>query len=196
MEFKVVLIGDSDVGKTSILNMLTDKEFDTDLMPTIQPALKRKKIQIPSGEMIILNIWDTAGQEKYRSLTKQFLRGVDAAVAVCSLVNEQSIIHVPFWIDYLDKEGYKPVIVIAANKKDLLGSNYDKMNQVIDSFNDKSFSDVFTVSALTNEGISDVFDCVAQRCFENAIIHSKDTNVNDIDNEKINIVSTQKRKCC
>ena len=67
LQYKVVLIGDTDVGKTSILNMLTESEFDSESTPTIQPTLKRKRILIPSGEVVTLNIWDTAGQEKYRS---------------------------------------------------------------------------------------------------------------------------------
>ena len=113
-------------------------------------------------------------------------------------MNEQSIINVQFWVDYLDNEGYKPVVVVAANKKDLLGTNYDKMNQVIDNFNAQSFRDVFTVSALTNEGISDIFQCVAQRCVEADNNNKKNSEQQEISNTSLNINQQKsvKKGCC
>ena len=77
---KVILIGDSSVGKTSILFRYMQNEFLQSPNLTLGLELSIKKLQLENNESIVLNIWDSAGQEKYRSLTYHFYRGVNGII--------------------------------------------------------------------------------------------------------------------
>jgi Ras-related protein Rab-7A len=79
---KVILVGSSGVGKTSLINNYFDQPHETDTSPTVAPALVATTISIPSGQPVDLHIWDTAGQERFQSIGGMFYRESDVAL-VC-----------------------------------------------------------------------------------------------------------------
>ena len=119
--FKVVLVGDTNVGKTSILQRYAKDNFETDSETTISPTFLTRMIDFPvSGVKAKLQIWDTAGQEKYRSVTPIYYRDAAAAICVFDVTNRQSLDDARKWLN--DLRQYAPphiVIGLAGNKCDL-----------------------------------------------------------------------------
>ena len=91
-EFKIVLLGESGVGKTSIIQRYTKDKFENEKLPTKCASFETKVVKIDESEekYIKLNIWDTAGQEKYRALTKIFYKEASAAILVYDITNKKS----------------------------------------------------------------------------------------------------------
>ena len=93
---KVVAIGDSGVGKTSMIQMFEHTRFTENFKPTIGADFSNKEITI-DGKVVTLQIWDTAGQERYQSLGTAFYRGADCAFLVYDITNTWSFDNIPNW---------------------------------------------------------------------------------------------------
>jgi len=92
IEYKIILLGESGVGKTSIIKKLDQKEFDNEEITSSAPSFVTKEIKYKElgNEKILLNIWDTAGQEKFRSLQALFYKDADAVVLVYDVTSASS----------------------------------------------------------------------------------------------------------
>lgn len=93
---KIVAIGDSGVGKTSLIQMFEHSRFTENFKPTIGADFSNKEISI-QGKVVTLQIWDTAGQERYQSLGTAFYRGADCAFLVYDITNNWSFDNVTNW---------------------------------------------------------------------------------------------------
>ena len=93
---KIVAIGDSGVGKTSLIQMFEHTRFTENFKPTIGADFSNKEITI-DGKVVTLQIWDTAGQERYQSLGTAFYRGADCAFLVYDITNSWSFDNIPNW---------------------------------------------------------------------------------------------------
>ena len=120
--FKIVLVGESGVGKTSIISQFVDQIFEEGLQTSTGGSFSSKTLTFNNGKTIKLEIWDTAGQERYRALTKIFYTNALAAVLVYDITNKRSFEEIKtFWIKQLREFGPENIIVaVAANKSDLL----------------------------------------------------------------------------
>jgi Ras-related protein Rab-7A len=87
---KIVAIGDSGVGKTSLIQMFEHSRFTENFKPTIGADFSNKEIKMADGKIVTLQIWDTAGQERYQSLGTAFYRGADCAFLVYDITNQNS----------------------------------------------------------------------------------------------------------
>jgi Ras-related protein Rab-18 len=99
--FKLLIIGDSSVGKSSILLRFTDDEFDDEHPVTIGVDFKVKTIQL-GAKRINLTIWDTAGQEKFRSLTSSYYRGTQGIILVYDVSSRESFQHLSVWLNEIE----------------------------------------------------------------------------------------------
>uniref|UniRef100_A0A0N5AEB6 Ras-related protein Rab-18 n=1 Tax=Syphacia muris TaxID=451379 RepID=A0A0N5AEB6_9BILA len=116
---KVVILGDQNVGKSSILMRYFGHEITTDYRPTIGIDFCSKIIE-KDKKMIRLYIWDTAGQERFRSLISTYLRDCNIAVVVYDITSQQSFDHLKAWFDYIHREcGDRVQTVLVGNKSDL-----------------------------------------------------------------------------
>jgi len=118
--FKVILVGDSGVGKTSLLARLTGKSFNFNQKATIGVEFAVKTLELEGGARVKLQIWDTAGQERYRSISKSYYRGAVAGIIVYDITDHNSFEHIEKWVKEL-RENAKDVAVImlCGNKRDL-----------------------------------------------------------------------------
>ncbi|CAL9765105.1 unnamed protein product [Musa acuminata subsp. burmannicoides] len=117
--FKIVLIGDSGVGKSNILSRFTRNEFCLDSKSTIGVEFATKTIQI-EGKTIKAQIWDTAGQERYRAITSAYYRGAVGALLVYDITKQKTFDNVQRWLRELrDHADSNIVIMMAGNKSDL-----------------------------------------------------------------------------
>ena len=154
---KVVLVGDAGVGKTCICERLTKDSFLDSTAPTIGAANFTVKIPTEKGN-IEFNIWDTAGQEKYRSLAPMYFAGSQAAILVFDLTSEQSLSALDSFYDILLQRAPADCVYV------LVGNKCDKTTERVvtreraESYQSK-FGAVFYIetSALTGEGVSDLF---------------------------------------
>lgn len=117
--FRVVVVGDSSVGKTSILNQLTEHTFNPYEQSTVGSNYQIFAEEV-NNTRVEMQIWDTAGQERFRSLGPIYFRNAAAAVAVYDQTARASFAHLDRWIhDVTEIAGPSTIIVIAANKTDM-----------------------------------------------------------------------------
>jgi len=122
LSFKIITIGNCGVGKTSILQRFIDGTFNEDLMPTLGMNNKIKINTLKNGKKIILKLFDTAGEEKYRSLSKSFFKNVDGVLFVYALNDKNSFDNIKHWIKtFIDNHNGKKDIplYLIENKNDL-----------------------------------------------------------------------------
>ncbi len=140
--FKIIIIGNSNVGKTSIINRFTDKEFKDKHLATLGCDFHMKTIMI-NEKMIKIQIWDTAGMEKYQSITKSYYRGAQACLIVFDITNRESFESIENWIENFNKfcnPNIQKIILLIGNKCDLgidrkisyeEAENYSRVNNLL-----------------------------------------------------------------
>ena len=197
--YKVVLIGESGVGKTCIINQFNDGKFDPNIKISISAQFCRKKIDLPNGESITMDIWDTVGQETFRSITQIFSTHAKVAVIVYDVTNKKSFEEAKnYWYKKIQELDDKDIIIaIVANKYDL----YEKRqvpNEEGEAYA-KSIKAIFGfTSAKNNTGIKTLFENIAMKIKQKKNNKSNETNINNINNEKISLINKKnnKIKCC
>jgi small GTP-binding protein len=161
MKAKVVLVGAAHTGKTSIANRFVYGEFSPHTIPTIQPAFFQKTIT-SGGIDLILEIWDTAGQELYRSLSPLFYRDADVGIVVFDLTDASSFGKCKQWVsDLREARGLDISIVIVGNKLDMPSIRTvptETITQFATSINVESVE----TSAKTGENIQLLFTSLAR----------------------------------
>ncbi|XP_058087037.1 ras-related protein Rab11A [Magnolia sinica] len=117
--FKVVLIGDSAVGKSQILSRFARNEFSLDSKATIGVEFQTRTLVI-QHKSVKAQIWDTAGQERYRAVTSAYYRGAVGAMLVYDITKRQTFDHIPRWLEELRGHADKNIVIILiGNKSDL-----------------------------------------------------------------------------
>jgi len=116
---KVIVLGDSGVGKTSLLNQYVNHKFDNRYKATIGADFMTKDLEI-DGSLVTLQIWDTAGQERFQSLGSAFYRGADACILVYDITSDESFSHLASWHDeFIIQAGQNKDFVLIGNKCDM-----------------------------------------------------------------------------
>ena len=155
---KIVLLGEAGVGKTSIITRYISGSFSQIVMTSTGSSFVAKKIELEDKKKVKLQIWDTAGQEKYRSLAKIFYQSAAVAVLVYDITLKKSFEQIKeYWVKEIKENAPEDIIIaIAANKSD------DYLNQevTIDEGKElaKSLDALFIcTSAKLGNGIDDLF---------------------------------------
>ena len=163
--FKIVLIGDTCVGKSCILVRFSDDVFVENYVTTIGVDF-RFKTMIVKNKIAKIQIWDTAGQERYRSITSAYYRGAAAIIICCDSTNKESFYNVNNWIDeiskYTDKDVDKLVLM---NKCDLVEERQIDKND-ISKFEKESGLKVMEVSAKTGNGVDKAFEYIIEKLID------------------------------
>jgi small GTP-binding protein len=162
---KVVLLGESGVGKTSIISQFTTNNFNPRVATSVSAQFISKTIEFPDyGKILKFDIWDTVGQEKYRSLAKIFYKDAKIIVFVYDITTDFSFKALKdFWyretINYADND---PIFAIVANKIDLY-QEQQVPNDVGMAFADEINAIFQTTSALSNTGITKLFNNLGKK---------------------------------
>lgn len=170
---KVLIVGESNVGKTSILNKFTLNIFEHSVTNTIGIDFAKKDVTV-NNKKVSLQIWDTAGQERFRSITKSYYRGANAILLVFSLDDIKSYHLVDEWMRNISEEidSTKVPIILVASKIDMIKNNdLKEYEEKAKSMNVKFFA----TSANTGYNIEKLFSYVAEKVLENEVKDEKKT---------------------
>ncbi|KAJ5076545.1 ras-related protein rab-30 [Anaeramoeba ignava] len=192
--FKVVLVGAAGVGKTSLINRYVDNVFVHDSTTTIGLDFKTKDIQM-DDKKTRLQIWDTAGQEKYQiSFSSSIYKNADVVIIVFDLTYEDSLSKVDDFIKGIENNSKKdPLFAIVGNKSDLENQIEDVEQKIEDLLKEREFKFVKT-SAKEGTNVNELFFDIAKELKENQPQNqqSKTIVLKDSDNQN----SKSKKKCC
>lgn len=168
-EIKIVLLGDTAVGKSSLVQRFCADKFEDKYKITIGGAYLQKEVKLKNGDTLKLHIWDTGGQEKFRSLANLYYKDSVAAILVYDVTNKESLDSLDYWVKELkenvDNTNY--IISVAGNKCDL--SNEMKKVSSSDGKNfckEKDISIFYETSAKTAVGVKELFTSLAQKVYE------------------------------
>mmetsp|Transcript_3695 Transcript_3695/g.4248 ORF Transcript_3695/g.4248 Transcript_3695/m.4248 type:complete len:242 (+) Transcript_3695:279-1004(+) len=156
MKFKIVLLGEGRVGKTSILLRFCKNEYDGRQPPTLNASYMDRRINI-GNQPVQLSIWDTAGQERFHALGPIYYRDADAALLVYDITDAESFTKVRKWVRELRKiVGENIAIAIAGNKSDLEKNRHVSEEEAL-KYAESVGAKHFHTSAKLNRGLDDVF---------------------------------------
>jgi small GTP-binding protein len=200
--YKIIIIGDSNVGKSNILSRYTKDQFQGNSKATVGVELGTKFVKV-EGVGAKLQIWDTAGQERYRSLTSSYYKGCHGCFIVYDITNEQSFESINTWYEQAVKEAGKEVsIILVGNKCDL--ENERKVSKEKGEEKAKTMNaSFFETSALSKVNIDDIFKEIVNNIYQRTKGQKNDDD-DDIEiineNEKaINLTpqpTPEKKGCC
>lgn len=177
--FKVVLIGDSGVGKSNLLSRFTKNEFNLESKTTIGVEFATKTIEC-GDKVIKAQIWDTAGQERYRAITSAYYRGAVAALLVYDITKPHTFQNVEKWLQELkDYADDSIVVMLVGNKTDLKHLRAVKVEEA-QSFSEEHELALIETSALDSTNVVDAFEQVIQ-IYHNMGHHQKENKDEDED---------------
>ena len=187
---KLTLIGNSNVGKTSIIKRFTTNKYDGDkTMSTISVNCQDKKLKIDPFTELCMQIWDTAGQERFRAIARGYLRESNGIFVVFDLSDESSFDDLNLWMKEIDNSDIDKKICV----KMLIGNKLDADNKVIDDETAKKFAEennmkYLSVSAKDGVNIITMFEMMGDACVKAIQKNEKD----DIEENNDNKSSIQK----
>ena len=169
--YKVVLLGDTSVGKSCLANRFVIDSFFDFQEPTIGAAFMTLNLEV-GNYSIRYEIWDTAGQERYRSLAPMYYRGAMAAVIVYDITQEDSFKGAKTWINEIKTKGRKDcVIVLVGNKSDLEDKRKVNKQTVYEYVHNQNIL-YFEASAKSGDNVERVFYIIGEKLPKDIQYHS------------------------
>ena len=209
INLKLILVGDVSVGKTSIIGRYIDNKYKENYECTIQAEQRTKIIEEDSNTFIRLNVWDTAGQEKYRAITRQYYNNCDGAFIIFDLTKRNTFECIPNWIKEINEYGNKDaIIMILGNKLDLIAEREIPPND-IKNFVKNNYL-YYEVSAKNGNNIFLSFDKMKKLIMENrkedtiqfdikdrkSLRKSLQSERNSSKSKSLNEFDKKNKKCC
>ena len=185
---KVVLIGESGVGKTCIIAQFINKTFDPNVVSSLTSQYIRKNIELPEGKNVLMDIWDTAGQEKHRALAKIFYKNSKAVLLVFDITRKKSFEEIKnYWYEQVkESSGKDTILAVVGNKYDLINEK-DVSNEDGEEFV-KSIGAIFVLTTATDyNSINALFESIAKKILE---------STNDKKFMKLKTQKEKKKDCC
>ncbi|KAJ8437892.1 hypothetical protein Cgig2_003911 [Carnegiea gigantea] len=200
--FKIVLIGDSGVGKSNILSRFTRNEFCLESKSTIGVEFATRTLQV-EGKTVKAQIWDTAGQERYRAITSAYYRGAVGALLVYDITKRQTFDNVQRWLRELrDHADSNIVIMMAGNKSDLkhLRAVSEEDGQALAekeglAFLETSALEAFNIEKAFQTILAEIYHVISKKALAaqeaSSNVPGQGTTINVTDSS-----ANQRRMCC
>ena len=166
--FKIVVVGDGAVGKTSLIKKFTKGTFERDYIKTIGAQFSKYNKEI-NEDKIRLIFWDIAGQEDFNFLHHLFYKETKAAIIVVSLeendLGNNSFTHIENWNDELKKYCDDIPVVLFANKVDLIEKINIDISRIEELVKNYNFLNYYITSAMTGEGVIEAFNVIIEKLY-------------------------------
>ena len=177
--FKIILVGESSVGKTSIMKRFIDNKFNNEYQSTISAVNTKKIYRIDNDNIAELNIWDTAGEEKFRTITKQFYKDAHGALLIYDITQKETFNKIDSWLEELvDAAPSDIIIFLIGNKIDMDQKREVEYNDG-KNFAEKNNISFYEVSAKNGNNIGSTFDILSNKIFQN--MKEEENNENKYD---------------
>ena len=188
--FKILLLGDSEVGKSCFLMRYSDNVFVENYITTIGLDYKLKNVKLDSGKTIKVQLWDTAGQDKYRTIAKNYFKGSHGILLLYDVTKQSSFQNIRDWIqDIREEVSPKAIIFLIGNKIDLADQRKISKEKGIELAEEYKLP-FFEASAKSGENVDEVFKALYKKISE---------VYGDLEREmgsKLNKRKKNQRKCC
>lgn len=177
-QIKLVLLGESGVGKSSIALRFVRGEFNENGEATIGAAYLTKTINVLQSATIKFDIWDTAGQERYHSLAPMYYRGAPAAVVVYDITSQTSFSRAQAWVKELIQQANSQIVIaLVGNKADMASENRVISKEEGSEFASSNGLMFMEVSAKTGMNVEEVFHNLATKIASQSTPEAKSTTV-------------------
>ncbi|CAL9151554.1 ras-related protein Rab11B-like [Musa acuminata AAA Group] len=201
--FKVVLVGDSGVGKSNLLSRFTRNEFSNESKATIGVEFATRSIRI-DGKVVKAQIWDTAGQERYRAITSAYYRGAVGALVVYDITRNVTFENVERWLKELrDHTDTSIVIMLVGNKADvrhLRAATTEDATAFAEKentfFMETSALESTNVEAAFNEVLTQIYQVVSRKALEAGNDSTSLPKGQTINVGKDDVSAIKKVSCC
>ena len=160
--YKILLLGDSSVGKTCFIKRYIDGTFQDAYLSTIGIEKKNKTVTLKSGKKVKIQIWDTAGQERFRTLVKSYYKGAHGVLLIYDVTSKSTFDNIKKWISQIKDEASSKIrIVLIANKidSDERVVKTEEGEQLANSYN----LDLFEASAKDNINVTEAFQDITEK---------------------------------
>ena len=193
LEIKIILLGETATGKTTLINTYYGEKFNSNAISTSVCQSNIKKLKI-NNKQYIINIWDTAGQEKFRSLTQNFIKGSNIVILVYDITRRDTFLELNYWFDVASLElGKNAIFGVAGNKIDLFYIN-QVTNEEGELFANQKECIFSLTSAKENpKSFEDLVTKLLEKYLKNNHIIKENENIIISENKKEKKV---KKKCC
>jgi len=173
--FKYIIIGDTGVGKSCLLLQFTDKRFQPVHDLTIGVEFGARMITI-ENKPIKLQIWDTAGQESFRSITRSYYRGAAGALLVYDITRRETFSHLTRWLEEARQNSHQNMVIMLIGNKSDLEHRRQVSREEGESFAQENGLVFLETSAKTAANVEDAFVRTAEKIYENIQSGTYDVN--------------------
>lgn len=185
---KYIVIGNSGAGKSSIINQYVYKSFNRVIDSTIGADIKIKTVELNNGDKMKINIWDLAGQERFRSIVKSYYRNCHGVLLVFDLNDLHSFKSLDYWyseLSYIYDVNKMPVIYLIGNKSDIKSIDYSLIDEFLEGKNIKKYVEC---SAMSTDDIKQLFNELNNDVYDNCNDYAK--------MDVISLEDSKKNSCC
>ena len=195
LQIKILLIGDSGVGKTNFIHRFTEGKFNPLYVTTVGLDFKSKIIQLPKLKKIVkLQIWDTAGQERYMAINKNLFQKVEGIIIMYDLSNRNSFENINKWLNMAMQATSNKTMMLVGNKLDLVKDNRyvsEKEREELAKSNHILFCEG---SGCSGENVDKIFTAIAEKICQRLMDDKSEDLNNNINLNKE--PKKEKKKCC
>ena len=189
--YKILLLGDSSVGKTCFLKRYTDNTFQDAYLSTIGFDFKFKSVPLKSGKKVKVQLWDTAGQERFRTIAKSYYKGAHGIILIYDVTNRKTFENIRKWLNQIKEETSNKIsIILVANKIDC-----DEDLRVVSKEEGEDLAKnaglpIYEASAKDSINVNESFQFLIEEVAANSSnLHAQVTT-------KLNANTQQKKNCC
>ena len=196
LDIKIILVGESGTGKTNLINTYFGKGFNINTESSIDLQNSIKLFEINNTKCMI-NIWDTMGQEKYRSWTKSFFRETDIVIFVYDITSKKSFTELDYWVNIVIQEiGKEAIFGLAANKNDLY--LYEKVKLKDGELYANKINAIFASTSAKSDPLSfrDLIQKLLGKFLKNKNIIKKEKEIFNLNEDKDKEKKKKKKKFC
>ena len=192
---KIVVVGDSGVGKTNFIFQFIEGKFSEMYISTTGFDYKSKVINLPNyKKKVKLQVWDTAGQERYMSVNKNIFQRVQGLVLMYDITDRDSFEHITNWLNLISQVVPNKPLILVGNKIDLSEKERIVSEEEAKKIASKNNIDFFEASGYSGENVEKVFESIAEKIYTNLVQEGLDNSDNNISINSID--DNQKKKCC